>query len=141
MNPWFWNTVFFLVFISLIALLVWLHVMQKETKSDGKEFNLKKITSHDSEIMNYFVTYLIPILSLEITSLSSILMNLIFIFSVGVFFVRNNTLHYNILLILLGYHVYSDELNNIIISRKKLHEITNKALKADQMGTSNIYYI
>lgn len=140
-NEFFWIILLGFLIIASLALLFWLRSMKNEAASKGKKYKLGQLKSNDGEVMNYFISYIIPIVSLDITSEPSILMNLTLIIVIGIFFVRNNNLHYNVLLIVLGFHVYSDDIDNVIISRKKLHEINNKSLKADQIGTSNIFYI
>ena len=67
--------------------------------------------------------------------------NVMIIALVGIYFVQNNVLHFNPLLLLASYHIYSDSVDHIIISRCDKYTIKNKGLKADQFGSSNIFYI
>ncbi|MBK0348217.1 hypothetical protein JDW15_06160 [Aerococcaceae bacterium zg-ZJ1578] len=140
-NRFFWIVTLVLTIISFITLLIWLRVIKKEASSNGKKYFLGEISSQDGEVLSYFVTYIYPLMELDLSSNSSILVNLFLIIVQGVFFVRNNTLHFNVLLLLLGFRIYSDDSENIIISQKPKYEIVNKKLKVDQIGTSNIYYI
>lgn len=140
-NPAFWIGSLALTLLSSLALAFWLKQMKIEAASTKDKSKLKNLESHDGEVMNYFTSYIIPILSLDIGSNTSIIMNLILIIVVGIYFIRNNNLHYNILLLIIGYHIYSDDVNNIVISKKKLYNINNKGLEAEQIGTSNIFYI
>lgn len=140
-NSLFWIILIFVCFLSALVLIFWIHRMKKEYTEGSNKYLLNDIQTNDWEVMNYFMTYLFPILSLDITSWPSIFMNLILIISVGIFFIRNNTLHYNVMLILLGFHVYTDSNKNVIISKSTISEIKNHALEADQIGTSNIFYI
>lgn len=144
LNSKFWIISLIISIISFFAILLWISSMKKEAKSNGKKYtykNFNNLKSKDADVLNYFATYIIPLLSLDIESQPSILMNLLLIIIVGIYFIRNNALHYNILLIIFGYYIYSDENDYIIITRKKLYEIKNNSLEADQIGTSNIFFI
>ena len=92
-------------------------------------------------MLNFFVTYIIPILSLEPNSLPSIVMNLILIIIEGIYFVGNNAVCYNVMLILMGYHIYAFGNNNIVITRLSNSELVFNKRRAKQVGTTNIYYI
>lgn len=140
-NPTFWIGSIVLTFVSSLALAFWLKQMKIEATTTKHKSKLGNLQSHEGEVMNYFSSYIIPILSLDIGSNTSIIMNMILIIIIGVYFVRNNNLQYNILLLIIGYHIYSDDVNNIVISKKKLYDINNKRLEAEQIGTSNIFYI
>ncbi len=140
-NIFFWKVVFLAVLFSSMALIFWLIAIKKESASDGRKYSVDNLKEIDVEVLNYFVTYIVPLLSLDISSKTSILVNFLFIVLLGIYFVRNNALHFNIMLILLGYHIYTNDKDHIIISKRTLYEIKNNALKADQIGTSQIFYI
>lgn len=140
-NSCFWNLCLILSFISIIVLFLWLKILKKDAKSSTKLYELGSLDNNDGEVLNYFVTYIIPLLSLKVNETPSIIMNLLLILIEGIYFIKNNALHFNPLLLIFGYHVYTDTNNNIVISKKKLFTIKNENLKADQFGTSNIFYI
>ena len=140
-NKIFWILFFVLQVISSLALVIWLHSLKKDYRSNGKKFLLTDLELYDGEVINYFVTYLIPLLSLKVGPWPSIVMNFLFLFVVGIYFVKNNTLHFNIILLIAGYHIYGGSNGNIVITKKKLYQVENGRLKADQVGTSNIFYI
>ncbi|WP_206748192.1 hypothetical protein, partial [Staphylococcus pseudintermedius] len=58
---------------------------------------LHELKLNEYEIINYFITYLIPILTLDPSRWTSILSNGILIILVGIYFVRNNLLSFNIM--------------------------------------------
>lgn len=140
-NKIFWIISFVLVLLALIVLIIWLIRMKKMSEVNDAKYPFGNIKSADEEVLTYFVTYIVPLVSLDVGSWTSITSNLLFIFVIGVFFVRNNTLHYNVILLLMGYHVYKTEEDHVIISKRKIYDIMNYDLKADQVGTSNIFYI
>lgn len=141
LNPLFWILSAGIIIVSSIILGLWLVSMKNEAKSRGKTYNLGALKSGDGDVLSYFITYLIPVLSLRVSSVSSILMNMILVVIVGAYFVSNNTLHFNVVLLLFGYHVYYDNNDNVVITRRSKQEIHNKALRANQIGTSSIFFI
>lgn len=141
LNSDLWITLIVITIFSLISLIWWLYLLKKQSKLKNKSIEVKKYELKDSEVLNFFVTYIIPILSLNPSKLPSIVMNLILIIIEGIYFVRNNAVYYNILLIAFGYHIFSFGNGNIIITRLSKENLIfdNKSVK--QIGTTNIYYV
>ncbi len=112
-----------LLLASLISICVliykWLKNAQRSYEVPGE---LKII---NTDILNYFVTYLIPLLSLDLSSIYSIIINSIIFAIIGVFHTKSDMLHYNLLLVLMGYNIYSNEKNKIFISKYNLLEEYN----------------
>lgn len=140
-NTVFWSVLTGVFILSLLTLIFWLVRMARNAQKQVKLYEIYDIKSNDGEVLSYFVTFVIPILSLKVDSAPSIVMNVMIIALVGIYFVQNNVLHFNPLLLLAGYHIYSDSADHIIISRCDKYTIKNKGLKADQFGSSNIFYI
>ncbi|TPR12621.1 hypothetical protein [Apilactobacillus timberlakei] len=141
MNRNFWISLLLISVISLITLFLWLIIITSISRKKDKTSKIDKLKSYDSEILNYFITYIIPILSLKPDSYPSIVMNAILLFIEGIYFISNNALQYNIVLIIFGYHIYTFQNDHIIITRKKKSEIEFCDLKAAQIATTNFYYI
>lgn len=79
-KAWHINSVFWLILIaisilSIIALAAWLYLLKKESKNKETSFKLDNVQAYDSEVLNYFVTFIIPIVSLKPESFPSIVMN------------------------------------------------------------------
>lgn len=141
LNPIFWFLLLIISIVSIIILFCWLHFLKKESQGNKGAFSIKKLNAYDSEVLNYFVTFIIPILSLDPKSSPSIVMNFLLLLVEGIYFVSNNALYYNVLLILLGYHIYTFDTDNIVVTRKKRNELSFNESKASQIGTTNIFYI
>ncbi|RIL87518.1 hypothetical protein BUY23_01120, partial [Staphylococcus cohnii] len=71
----------------------------------------------------------------------SIINNLFLFALIGVIQIKNNNLYNNVILIILGYSVFKDEKNMIIISKKKLGYIENQNIDCHQIGASNYFII
>lgn len=139
-NPSLWIILIVIGIISLLVLILWFGLMKKEAKDTTQpKYDLKNIKRYDSEILNYFVTFIIPILSLDPKSLPSIVMNLLLVVIEGIYYISNNVLYFNVILLIAGFHVYSAEDEKyIIVSRKSREEIYFGGCV--QIGTTNIFY-
>jgi len=139
-NPSLWTILIVIGIISLLVLILWFGLMKKEAKDATQpKYDLKNIKRYDSEILNYFVTFIIPILSLDPKSLPSIVMNLLLVVIEGIYYISNNVLYFNVILLIAGFHVYSAEDEKyIIVSRKSREEIYFGGCV--QIGTTNIFY-
>lgn len=78
--------------------------------------------NQNNEVLNYFITYLIPILSMDITDFSSVWINIFIFFIIGVLYVKSEIIHLNPLMLLMGYKIFGIS-NNMVISKKNLFEI------------------
>lgn len=141
LNPVFWWILIILTIVSLLILIFWLCLLKKQARLKNKSVKVDNYVLEDSDVLNYFVTYIIPILSLKPESLPSIIMNLMLIIIEGIYFVGNNAVYYNVMLIVAGYHIYSFGDSNIIITRLSKQDLIFEKKDAKQIGTTNIYYI
>ncbi|HAR4535575.1 TPA: hypothetical protein PIW27_000178 [Staphylococcus aureus] len=142
-NWMFWGAVILLCVICILVLLDFLKNLKSTEQNNTKSIDLsdENIKSHESEVLNYFITFLIPILTLNPVSWPSIWSNIILILLIGVYFVKNNLLSFNILLIVLNYNIYKDQYSNIYISKASINEIKIHNLKAYPYKQTNVFYI
>lgn len=113
----YWVILLIVSVISITFLLLkWIRNAQSSDEIPGE---LKII---NTDILNYFVTYLIPLLSLDLANVYSISINIIIFVIIGLFHTKSDMLHYNLLLVLMGYNIYSNDKNKIFISKCNLLE-------------------
>ena len=62
LNPVFWWVLIILTVVSLIILIFWLYLLKKQAKLKNKSVKVDNYVLKDSDVLNYFVTYIIPIL-------------------------------------------------------------------------------
>lgn len=143
-NKIFWKITFVTSTVAFLFLLGGLFIYYKAAKKKKDKNSgvyIENLKSMDENILNVFVTYIIPLLSLNINSGPSVAMNIFFAFIEGIFFISNNAIYYNIMLIIMGFHVFSfKQGESIIISRHKRDYIINNDIQAYQSGTTNIYF-
>ena len=79
-NPGLWLSMIILSVITLIILFIWIKILKAEATDTAKQkYKLEDLRKYDSEVLNFFVTFIIPILSLKPESAPSIVMNLILV--------------------------------------------------------------
>ncbi|MFK3832761.1 hypothetical protein [Staphylococcus saprophyticus] len=139
----FWSIIVLIFVICGFVLCDFLKQLKNTNKNYTKPIKLsdKKLQSNESEVINYFITYLIPILTLNPYQWTSIISNSLLIMVVGIYFVKNNLLSFNILLIILNFSIYKDQYSNIYITKANLSEIAIKKLEAYQYRQTNVFYI
>ena len=141
-NPTLWKTFIVISILSFIFLLLWLYILNKSYQTSSKEkVEINGTDLKDADVLNFFVTFIIPILSLDPTSLPSIVMNLFLLLIEAIYVVNNNSIYNNILLILMGYHIYTFSDDNVVITRIPKDEVIFENIGAKQVGSTNIYYI
>lgn len=140
-NTYLWMVLIVIGILSLIVLILWLYLMKKESEDRTQpRYALKDIKKYDTEILIWLLTSIIFILTLRPTVIPSIAMNMLLIIITGIYFISNNVLYFNILLIIMGYHIYSAEDETKFIITRKDKESLN-FLRCTQIGTSNIFYV
>lgn len=130
-----WIIIFILSLSSITSLFIlWLQSSQTSNEKIGE------LKNTNIDILNYFITYLIPLLSLDLSNIYSILINIILFFILGIFHVKSEMLHYNIVLVLLGFNIYVNNNSKVFISKKNKDNINDND-KVSQIGSTNYFII
>lgn len=93
-----------LIIFSLIAIGTIAYFCFKKTNRSEKIKG--KFTTTGDNVISYIMTYLIPMLSMELKDTTSILINLSIFLIIGVLYVRNNLVYLNPVLSMLGFYVF-----------------------------------
>lgn len=103
-----------LTVVGIFALIILFR-----NKANNRQKKFQELKSLNVDILNYFITYLIPLLTMEFDDIISVIVNVIIFIIIGIFYVSENQIHLNIIYIMLGYKVYKDKEDNIVISNYK----------------------
>lgn len=99
----------------------------KITEGSKKEEGISNINSEDINILNFFITFYIPLISLNLEDGWSVLTNLLLFLLEAVYIISNRIVYNNLYFMLFGYHIYSYEKDNdqihYIISKKTVNTI------------------
>ncbi|MDU5010677.1 MAG: hypothetical protein E6257_00965 [Clostridium botulinum] len=107
-----------------------------------KKESFLEVKSINNDILDYFITYIIPLNTIDITKGTSILVNFMIFFVIGTYYIHSDLMYLNILLIFMGYNVFQDNYDNIIISKKDIDYLrTNEDIICKKIGNSRIYIV
>lgn len=140
-QPTLWIIIIILVILSIISLIVLFY-----NSNEKKEINLNKksftnLKSLNGNILNYFITYLIPLMTMDVNDTISIIVNSLVFIIIGIFYISEDLIHLNLIYILLGYKVYETNNKEIVISNRSSDEFKgNKYLPFNKVG-KNIYVV
>lgn len=125
--------------LSIIFLSLFLITLNKVS---GKTYKIIDYYLINDKVALYSINiYLIPLLTLDFNNSVSIILNLLLLVLVDIYILKNNSLYFNIILLILGYNIYKTKDEKIIISKYNFSEIKNNSYQVRQYGTSNIFYI
>jgi len=103
-------------FLSTVFLIAWKTNKRLELEQNAVTTNCSM------DIIEYFITYLIPLLSMDINRLESVISNCLIFLLIGLVYVRSNRIHLGPLLLIFGYVLYQID-NKTFISRKSEEKI------------------
>ncbi|SDI42059.1 hypothetical protein [Natribacillus halophilus] len=135
-------SVFFLTLAMLILISI-ASVVVLKTISHNERYSFKGIKKTEDNLLSYVVTYLVPILSIEITDPSSLLVNLGLFSLLGFIYVKNSLVYLNPLFLFFKYNIFISEDDEILISNYNINEL--KLLEKTKVNVRklsfNIYLI
>lgn len=135
-NNKLWIVLMLMSILSIIAMIVFLNFNHTTRKS------FEDVESINNDILDYFITYIIPIMTVDITKNTSILVNLIIFLIIAIYYTESDLMYLNILLIFIGYKVYRDKFDNIIISKKNKDSFKrNKNILCKKIGNTKIFIV
>lgn len=117
------NLHFNLTMIILSVCSIIILICFSSLKNDSSiKYKSETIQNSSSDILNYFITYLFPLLSMDINSPGSIIVNCLVFWLIGLLYVEGSMLYLNPMLILFRYHVIRIE-DKVLITRKNIVEL------------------
>lgn len=133
-------------FIGIIFIFIFLNMIHFVTKninlSESKKY-IENLQLEDTNILNFFVTFLIPLLSYNMDNYPSILVNIILFIIEMIYVISNKVIYNNIWFIIFHYHIFSFENNTYdtkyIISKCSKKEIMSSDISIVPIGGTNWY--
>lgn len=112
-------------------------------KTEGRVGTIKDAELIREDTMGYIVTYIVPLISMDIDSARSLTINLILFIIIGTFYVKNDQLFMNPLYNICGYNVFSSEEHIYItkISKSKLKVIAKRKLNVKKVNLIGDIYV
>ncbi|MDT2758489.1 hypothetical protein [Enterococcus xiangfangensis] len=128
-----------LVLVSIYTILRFIFSPSNKRYKITGEFE----KSGDS-VISYIVTYVIPLLSMDIKSANSVLINVLLFMFIGILYVAQELIYLNPILALLGYNFYTNG-KNIVLTRFSTEELlyiqeNNFTVKGNRLGSEIFIY-
>lgn len=135
----FFTFIIVLLLLSILTILIFLFSSSNKRFSVGGQFE----KSGDS-ILGYIVTYLIPMLSIDIKDKGSLIVNALLFFFLGFIYVTQDLIYLNPILSIFGYKFYFND-NKVILTKlslEKLKEYEENGImvKGNRLGSDIFIY-
>ncbi|MFJ7405726.1 MULTISPECIES: hypothetical protein [unclassified Lysinibacillus] len=104
-----------LILLFILSFLPILYIKKCELNST---IIGERVSRKNEEILSYLVTYIVPLLAIDIHEKSTLVTNGILFMLIGYLYVKSNLIHVNITFLLFGWNTYEDELGRVIISKE-----------------------
>lgn len=143
------NAVFGYYILAIIffpSLVFFIYVCYRLKKDKGSNQIIGNIKKFDDNIISYLMTYIIPFLTAGININAQMVTNVALFTIIMVIYVRMDLVYLNPTLILIGYNIYIDNIDDRkYLTRNSPQQIltakqNNEKLKTTRM-TDNFYYI
>ena len=121
----FWGSTVLAIILSIvfIALFKLLYL-----DSQGVIGKVVDESFERGDTLGYIVTYIIPLVSMDVGSCRSLIINLVLFMIIGIFYIKDNQLFMNPIFNLMGYRILISDDNVYItkISRRRMKEIARE---------------
>ena len=125
-----------MIFLSICSAVILICFCLLKNNSDIK-YRSETIRNNSGDILNYFITYLFPLLSMEINSFGSIIVNCLVFWLIGLLYVEGDMLYLNPMLILFRYHVIRIG-DKVLITRKNIVELQQSIAREKKIAVHKI---
>lgn len=136
----FWYSLIILFLFSLIGCVIFFKVY---TAKEGRLADITDAEFVREDTMGYIVSYIVPLLSMDINSSRSLIINLLLFIIIGTFYVKNDQIFMNPIYNLFGYNIFSAESGIYItkISKQKLKHLAKNNVKVRKTNILGDIYV
>lgn len=131
----FWFAVVIFICLSMVGIVVFFKFY---VKSDGVPSKVEGSSFRRADTLGYVITYIVPLMSMDINSFRSLLLNFLLFFIIGVFYVKNNQFFMNPILNLCGYNILESDSGRVYITKLSPRIIKEKAKEEEEVFLVNI---
>ncbi|MGK4178676.1 hypothetical protein [Lapidilactobacillus dextrinicus] len=110
----FWIAVLIFIIASILSIISFFALY---IKADGSPGQLLGSNFERADTLGYIVTYIVPLISMNISSYRSLVINFGLFFIIGVFYIKNNQFFMNPIFNLLGYNILSSDSGTIYVTK------------------------
>lgn len=131
----FWTAVIIFIGLSTVGIVVFFKFY---VKSDGVPSKVEGGAFRRADTLGYVITYIVPLMSMDINSFRSLLLNFLLFFIIGVFYIKNNQFFMNPILNLCGYNILESDSGRVYITKLSPRIIKEKAKEEEEVFLVNI---
>lgn len=134
------------IFILILILLIVISIITciDLIRAKGNEnHQFSSIENTGDTMISYIMTYIVPILSIDISDNKTLIINVILYVLIGFMYIKLSLIYLNPLWLMCGYYIYKSENDTIIISNISYGELKGMVgikFKSSVLG-NNIYLI
>lgn len=121
-----------LIIISFISLIVITRISLNE------RHQFEGVIKTEDNLLNYVVTYLVPLLSIKVSEAESLLVNACLFLLFGFIYVKNSLVYLNPLFLFFRYNIFRTDKNEVIISNYDIYDLKN--LEGEKVKTRVLSY-
>ncbi|CDA09748.1 hypothetical protein [Intestinibacter bartlettii] len=136
------TSIFIITLVALCIISIFVCINLKRTKGNENHI-FNEIQKTEDTIISYMMTYIVPILSIDLQDSNTLIMNIILYILIGFMYVRLSLIYLNPLFLMCGYYIYKSENEAVIISNIsyiELRSLNGFRLKSTSLG-NNIYLV
>lgn len=132
---------YILLLLGVVSILILRQVLNLTRNLEPEPVYVTQVSYKDGEAMSYIVTYIIPFLGVNFTSMRNCISLIIMFLILAILYINSNLIYTNPLLNLCGYHIYELEVKNsvnLILISKRTQITINTSINAANID-GNIY--
>ena len=107
-------------------------------KAEGSPGHVQGTNFERADTLGYIVTYIVPLISMDINSYRSLFINFSLFFIIGIFYIKNNQFFMNPIFNLLGYNILSSDNGCIYVTKSSPRRMKIFASENIQVSLKNI---
>lgn len=121
----FWGSTTLAIILSILFIVLF-RIFYLD--SQGVIGKLVDESLERGDTLGYIITYIIPLLSMEVGSYRSLTINLVLFMIIGIFYIKDNQLFMNPIFNMMGYRILISDDNIYItkLSRRRMKEIARE---------------
>lgn len=125
-KSFFWISVLVFLVVSFFSIVSFYKFYIQSVGVEGK---LLGENYERADTLGYIVSYIVPLVSMDISSYRSILVNYLLFFIIGIFYIKNNQFFMNPIFNLLGYNILMSDAGTVYITKlspRRMKEIVRE---------------
>lgn len=133
----------FIIILTVLCIISIITCIDLKRTEGNENHRFNSIENTGDTMISYMMTYIVPILSIDLVDNKTLIVNLILYVLIGFMYIKLSLIYLNPLWLFCGYYVYKSENDTILISNisyGELRGLVGIRLKSSVLG-NNIYLI